>query len=635
MVARRRERFDSNTYSVQRLFRSEGSSDFHFEIPPFQRDYTWGEERWRDLWRDIAKKATDSRRRRGLEHFLGVVLLQDVESSTRRAQKVQVIDGQQRLLTLAALLAALRDEGFDYHAKAVDPFMRGSTTRWSGLKADTQAVMDQLAEGDFAESFPRDAATHPLALAYRTFRMQLRLGQDRGGDLFSVLERLPKRGPELEEWPQRIRGRGAWNVPRLGDSVLNHLVTVGIHLPPEEQEATGVFESLNGANTPLTEFDKVRVLVFTRTGGRSGPYVQEFLPVESRLLETSFRGKVKSVGDQFLYDYTLARIDSFWPHERPAATRTHEAFKEFALRAAPEGDDSAFRRKVLAPTIKAAEIFPLAVADRRALEAATPTMDPRILLSIRAINGYSSGPPVPLVMRILLESRTSPAEKLKRLHLVEGLLIRATLARVKFTTLRSEMTRLLRDTPVSAEPRTLAQALARLLDRMNVAADADLIQAAANEPIYEGLTKAPRSALTQLLRSLEHSKIRNVSNLLEGGKGRHAYTVEHIFPQGSPVPRGWKTAFSSWGMTSDDIAEAFEHRHCLGNLVLLSRVDNSGFSNRPFSEKKQMLKESTEPLLMYRDVTRRNTWSAAQIQTRGRDVARTLLDARPLRRSGT
>ena len=460
--------------------------------------------------------------------------------------------------------------------------------------------MDQLAEGDFAESFPREASAHPLALAYRTFRMQLRLGQDRGGDFFSTVERLPKRGPDLEEWPQRIRGRNPWNVPRLGDSVLNHLVTVGIHLPPEEQEATGVFESLNGANTPLTEFDKVRVLVFTRTGGRTGPYVQEFLPVESRLLEASFRGKVKS----------------------------------FGLRVAPEGDDSAFRRKVLTPTIRAAEVFPLAVADRRALEAAASTTDPRILLSLRAINGYSSGPPVPLVMRILLENGTSPTEKLKRLQLVEGLLIRATLARVKFSTLRSEMTRLLRETPVHADPRALAQALARLLDRMNVAGDADLIRAAADEPIYEGTTKAPRSALTQLLRSLEHSRIRNVGNLLEGGRGRHAYTVEHIFPQGTPVPRSWKAEFTSWGMTNDDVADAYEHRHCLGNLVLLSRVDNSGFSNRPFSEKKQMLRDSTEPLLMYPGVTRRSTWSTPQIQKRGRDVAKALLDARPLRRSG-
>ncbi|KAE8437990.1 DUF262 domain-containing protein [Vreelandella piezotolerans] len=79
------------------------SSDFQFEIPDYQRPYSWqiehAEELFDDLWtfREQEDKSE--------EYFLGSIVLIKSDQS----MQADVVDGQQRLTTLTILLAAIRD----------------------------------------------------------------------------------------------------------------------------------------------------------------------------------------------------------------------------------------------------------------------------------------------------------------------------------------------------------------------------------------------------------------------------------------------------------------------------------------------------------------------------------------------
>ncbi|WP_405669006.1 DUF262 domain-containing protein [Streptomyces sp. NBC_00055] len=78
------------------------SSDYHFQIPDYQRPYAWEEEQALQLLTDL----TEALERSADEpYFLGSVVL--VKNSG--AATADVIDGQQRLTTLTILLALLRD----------------------------------------------------------------------------------------------------------------------------------------------------------------------------------------------------------------------------------------------------------------------------------------------------------------------------------------------------------------------------------------------------------------------------------------------------------------------------------------------------------------------------------------------
>ena len=72
-----------------------------FEVPPYQRDYSWQKEDLEDFWKDINKANTDD------YHFFGSMLFQTViEGDNKRNY---VIDGQQRFTTISILLAVIRD----------------------------------------------------------------------------------------------------------------------------------------------------------------------------------------------------------------------------------------------------------------------------------------------------------------------------------------------------------------------------------------------------------------------------------------------------------------------------------------------------------------------------------------------
>jgi hypothetical protein len=70
-----------------------------YQVPRFQRDYAWDKEQWEDLWADIETINEEK------YHYMGYIVLQ------RKSQyDFEVIDGQQRLITLSlVILAAMKN----------------------------------------------------------------------------------------------------------------------------------------------------------------------------------------------------------------------------------------------------------------------------------------------------------------------------------------------------------------------------------------------------------------------------------------------------------------------------------------------------------------------------------------------
>lgn len=77
-----------------------GEPDARFSVPRYQRAYSWEAEECDELWRDILRAA-----RQGRTHFAGAVMYVEEPDSAIRS----VVDGQQRLTTVALVVAALAD----------------------------------------------------------------------------------------------------------------------------------------------------------------------------------------------------------------------------------------------------------------------------------------------------------------------------------------------------------------------------------------------------------------------------------------------------------------------------------------------------------------------------------------------
>jgi len=82
---------EPSNQSFQEMF----SNGVKYTVPRFQRDYAWDLEQWEDLWIDI--KSLESEH----YHYMGYLVLKRTEE-----QVFEVIDGQQRLITISLIIIA-------------------------------------------------------------------------------------------------------------------------------------------------------------------------------------------------------------------------------------------------------------------------------------------------------------------------------------------------------------------------------------------------------------------------------------------------------------------------------------------------------------------------------------------------
>src|SRR5438309_10427282 len=107
-------------------------------VPLFQRPYVWNEDnQWEPLWGDVARVARrllEAPHERHQPHFLGAVVVQQLQNAVGTMQERTIIDGQQRLTTLQLLLDALHAElvaaGADQPALRVETLVTNAQAFW-------------------------------------------------------------------------------------------------------------------------------------------------------------------------------------------------------------------------------------------------------------------------------------------------------------------------------------------------------------------------------------------------------------------------------------------------------------------------------------------------------------------------
>jgi len=86
----------------------------YFEIPRFQRPYSWEKENWEDFWNDVFVAQHH-------DYFIGSIV------TFTKGQYKAIVDGQQRLTTITLLLAAIRNNykklGFEDRASGAQNFI--------------------------------------------------------------------------------------------------------------------------------------------------------------------------------------------------------------------------------------------------------------------------------------------------------------------------------------------------------------------------------------------------------------------------------------------------------------------------------------------------------------------------------
>jgi len=87
---------DTKTITFQELL----GNGKKYKIPEFQRDFSWTEENWEDLWQDIVDIYEDNEP----IHYMGAIVLQNTKIDKKM---FIVVDGQQRITTLSVFILSI------------------------------------------------------------------------------------------------------------------------------------------------------------------------------------------------------------------------------------------------------------------------------------------------------------------------------------------------------------------------------------------------------------------------------------------------------------------------------------------------------------------------------------------------
>ncbi len=300
-----------NFNTSNQTYRQIMGNGLTYKVPRFQRDYSWTEEQWDDLWLDIQNVL------QGEEpaHYMGYLVLQ-----SRDNKKFDVIDGQQRLTTLSILVLAIL-KGLELLIKD-DIDSENNTRRQDQLRNSYIGFLD------------------PVTLVPKS-----KLTLNRNNDVFFQnylipLQRLPLRNLKPSEhqmrkafnWfldkisknylPKRDGATLAEFLDSLSDKLFFTVITVD-----DEINAYKVFETLNTRGVKLSSTDLLKNYLFSVVD-RDKPGDEHLL----KSLEDRWELLVGKLGSESFPEFLRAHWNS-----RNKLVRSSDLFKTIRARLLNQG----------------------------------------------------------------------------------------------------------------------------------------------------------------------------------------------------------------------------------------------------------------------------------------------------------
>lgn len=221
-----------------------------YRVPPYQRDYSWEEPEWEDLWNDIV----DLRPKPDDRHYMGALVVQAASD-----REFEIIDGQQRLATLSILALAVIEKLRDLAVGGTAPVE--NRERASGLRNRFVGEKDPASLIESSKLFLNETDN----AFYQDYLVQLRAplnprGLPRSNQLlWNCFKYFSARLDEIEAFKRD----GAAVAGLLSETVARQLLFILITVE-DELNAYTVFETLNARGLALSSTDLLKNYLFSR-----------------------------------------------------------------------------------------------------------------------------------------------------------------------------------------------------------------------------------------------------------------------------------------------------------------------------------------------------------------------------------
>ncbi|MEU5985076.1 DUF262 domain-containing protein [Streptomyces sp. NPDC047434] len=557
-----------------------------FQVPLYQRTYTWQRDELSRLWDDVLELVED--KRAGNEptaHFLGSVVLAPERVAAGGMQRWLVVDGQQRLTTLMLAFTALRDRhrerGREKKAARihdlilVNGYQDGNDHyRLLPTQADREAYIACV------ESLPTAGGPGNIGGAYRFFLAALTEGEENVGEESAG-----------EEWVGAV------------ESVLRDFLSIVSITAAEGDNVYRIFESINNTGVGLSQSDLLRNYLFMRLPKRGeAVYRNLWLPMQELLGPARLE--------------LLVWLDLVVGGDNRA--KQSEIYRDQKKRLEQLGPDE---------EVLEAEVARLHVRAGRLMRIVEPwrESDPGlrdVLERLARWGGQTHYPLALLLLDRLDEGGCTPQEAATALSFAESYMVRRLFAGNSTTGNNRTFMELPKEVMRELENEcSLADAVRHTLSTKTGArvwpSDTVMQESIRSRPFYKSGRSNQRF---EILRRLEESY--GASEPVDYAKAK--LTVEHVLPQ-QPAQQ-WFDLLAEESAEGESPEELHSQLvHTLGNLTLSG--DNARLSNHPFRRKQQILDSSA--LRMNQRIAGQERWGRTEILARADELAQRSLELWP------
>ena len=579
-------------YPISQIFDIE--TKVVYKIPRYQREYSWSRPQWENLIDDILDNAPG--------YYLGSIICINPSNDALEVQQLELVDGQQRLLTLSLLFAALyalldsKELGGDIQAekfnirrklilKGTDDQIRLIPQIQNKNQEDYIGLLSNLNIYPNTPA-PAYAGNRRIHRAYQYFADRLKkIDEENGNSIPALMDLLEK---------------------------INIATLVKIEVS-NHADAYTLFESLNTRGMPLTAVDLIKNKLLAR--------MEISAPGRINYAFTQWTWLLKYLGDNYATQerffrqyYNAYREDLKNIYSVPIATRSNIIqIYEKLIDTDPEG----FIKRMVA----VGKVYSILLEPDKDY---IPTFA-KALTDLDRIQGTPSY----LLMMYLLDKQTE-------LGITDAHLVSITNKLVQFFVRRNltdtpptrDLTRIFIEIIANIENRTGTELKEYIENKLtSISSTDELFHLKLKGPIYRENSGVARFILCDLAEQAMTKE--TMTDLWAKSGNNFTWTIEHIFPQGETIPKDWVNMVANGDY---DKAKAIQEDcvHCLGNLTITGF--NSTLSNKGFEEKRDRVDRQgrfvgyRNGLSLNNDLLEVDVWNREHIERRTNKLVSQILE---------
>lgn len=538
---------------------------FQFQIPIYQRTYSWTEKECRQLWDDIVRCGSNEKTEL---HFIGsIVYIQEGLSQGSHQAPFLVIDGQQRLTSVTLLLAALAEAVGD--SEPLDGFSQRKIRNYFLLNPEEIGARHYkllLSQTD------KDSLVAVVGGLEQPKEASLRVAENHG---------------HFKRWI----AEGKTDLATLCKGIAK-LMVVDVALERGKDNPQLIFESMNSTGKELSQADLIRnyILMGLEPGLQTRLYEQFWRPMEVEFGQEAYVTHF----DPFMRHYLTVKTG-----EIANVNAVYDAFKKHAQSSRTCGVDENKHIEALVRDIRAYSRHFCAMA----LGAETDGNLKRAFHDLRELKVDVAYPFLLELYQDYSDELLSKEDFAAVVRLVEAYVFRRAVCAIPTNSMNKTFA-------------TFSKALKK--DRYLESIQAHFLLM----PSYRRFPNDDEFDRDIQTRDLYNFRSRSYwLRRLENDRRKEPvpvdeYTIEHILPQNEQLKPEWKAAL---GPEWKRIQETW--LHSLGNLTLTGY--NSEYSDRPFIEKRDIEGGfGNSPLRVNEGLGQTSNWNEDEIKKRAARLAK-------------